>query len=78
MRLAAPVRILRSFDETLAYACCVEWLGFSVDRTHRFDADAPRCQQLSRGDCVRHPSEHHGDATRGAGDLRRRSRWLRP
>lgn len=66
MRLAAPVPILRSFDEALAHAFYVEWLGFSVDWTHRFDADAPLYQQLSRGGCVFHLSEHHGDATPGA------------
>ena len=65
--MAAPVPILRSFDEALARAFYVEFLGFSVDWEHRFEPHMPLYMQVSREGCVLHISEHHGDCTPGAG-----------
>ncbi len=65
MHLAAPVPVLRIFDEGKARAFYVDWLGFRVDWEHAFEADTPIYMQVSRGDCVLHLSEHHGDGTPG-------------
>ncbi len=62
----AVVPILRSFDADKAREFYVDYLGMSVDFEHRFTAEAPLYQQVSRGDLVLHLSEHHGDATPGA------------
>jgi catechol 2,3-dioxygenase-like lactoylglutathione lyase family enzyme len=56
------VPILRSFDETKAREFYVDFLGFTVDWTHRFEPDLPLYMQVSRDGIVLHISEHHGDA----------------
>lgn len=61
-----PTPILRIFDETKAREFYVDFLGFSIDWSHRFADDLPLYLQVSRGDCVLHLSEHHGDACPGA------------
>ena len=66
MRFSAPIPILRSFDEGKAKEFYVDWLGFKVDWEHRFEPGTPLYMQVSRGDCVLHISEHHGDATPGS------------
>ena len=44
-----PVPVLRMFDEPSARALHVDYLGFALDREHRFDEAAPSyLQQLSR------------------------------
>jgi catechol 2,3-dioxygenase-like lactoylglutathione lyase family enzyme len=43
----------------------VDFLHFAVDWEHRFGDGFPLYLQLSRGDCVLHLSEHHGDGTPG-------------
>ena len=63
--LAAPVPILRMFDESNAREFYVDYLGFQVDWEHRFEPALPLYMQVSRGRCVLHLSEHHGDATPG-------------
>ena len=63
---AAPIPILRSFDEAKAKAFYCEFLGFRVDWEHRFGAGLPLYFQVSLGACVLHLSEHHGDATPGS------------
>jgi len=63
MDLAAPIPVLRIFDEAKAKAFYVDWLGFTVDWEHRFGDDFPLYLQVSRDGCVLHLSEHHGDAT---------------
>ncbi|MBS2022092.1 MAG: VOC family protein [Deltaproteobacteria bacterium] len=60
------VPILRSFDETKAREFYVNWLGFKVDWEHRFEPGTPLYMQVSRGGCVLHLSEHHGDGSPGA------------
>jgi uncharacterized glyoxalase superfamily protein PhnB len=66
MNLSAPVPILRIFDEVKARAFYIDWLGFSVDWEHRFEDGLPLYLQVSRGGCVLHLTEHHGDATPGS------------
>lgn len=66
MNLGTVTPILRSFDETKAREFYVDFLGFTVDWTHRFDDGLPLYMQVSRGGCVLHLSEHHGDACPGA------------
>jgi len=66
MQLAAPIPILRSFDEARARAFYIDYLGFIEDWSHRFEPTLPLYLQLSRGDCVLHVSEHHGDCCPGA------------
>jgi hypothetical protein len=48
MQLAAPIPILRNFDEAKARAFCCEFLGFSEDWAHRFEAGLPLYLQVSR------------------------------
>jgi uncharacterized glyoxalase superfamily protein PhnB len=66
MKLGAVTPILRIFDEAKAREFYVDFLGFTVDFEHRFEAGAPLYMQVSRGDCLLHLSEHHGDASPGA------------
>lgn len=61
--------ILRIFDEPQAYAFYLDYLGFRLDWTHRFDDDAPLYAQVSRGAVSLHLSGHHGDGSPGAGVL---------
>jgi uncharacterized glyoxalase superfamily protein PhnB len=61
------IPVLRSFDEAKAREFYIDWLGFKVDFQHRFEPELPLYMQISRGDCVIHLSEHHGDATPGSG-----------
>ncbi len=60
------IPILRSFDEGKAREFYLDWLGFKVDFAHRFEPGLPLYMQVSRGDCVLHLSEHHGDGSPGA------------
>lgn len=65
MTFKPPIPILRSFDEAKAKEFYVDFLGFTVDWEHRFEPDLPLYMQVSRGDCVIHVSEHHGDCSPG-------------
>jgi uncharacterized glyoxalase superfamily protein PhnB len=60
------IPILRIFDVPKAKAFYVDFLGFTVDWEHHFDADAPAYIQLSRGGFALHLSEHHGDCCPGS------------
>ncbi|AXP06913.1 MULTISPECIES: glyoxalase superfamily protein [Pseudomonas] len=66
MSFGKTTPILRIFDEAKALAFYVDFLGFTVDWQHRFGNDFPLYLQVSRGDCVLHLSEHHGDCTPGS------------
>ena len=66
MNFHPVVPILRSYDESKAREFYVDWLGFKVDWEHRFAPEAPLYMQVSRGECVIHLSEHHGDGTPGS------------
>lgn len=58
--------ILRIFDEGKAREFYIDFLGFNVDWEHRFEDDLPLYMQVSKGECILHLSEHHGDACPGA------------
>lgn len=60
------IPILRIFDEAKAREFYESFLGFTVDWEHRFGDDFPLYLQISKGECVIHLSEHHGDACPGA------------
>ena len=66
MNFNSPIPILRSFDEAKAKEFYVDFLGFTVDWEHRFEVTTPLYMQLSKGNCVIHLSEHHGDSSPGA------------
>lgn len=65
MTFAAPIPILRSFDEAKAREFYIDFLGFDIVFEHRFADDLPLYLAVKRGDCEIHLSEHHGDATPG-------------
>jgi catechol 2,3-dioxygenase-like lactoylglutathione lyase family enzyme len=60
------IPVLRIFDLQKAREFYVDFLGFSIDWEHRFDPGAPSYLQISRGECVLHLTEHHGDCCPGA------------
>jgi uncharacterized glyoxalase superfamily protein PhnB len=66
MSLGKTTPILRIFDETKALEFYVDFLGFKIDWQHRFEKNFPLYLQISRGECVLHLSEHHGDSTPGS------------
>lgn len=66
MDFGQPTPILRFFDEDKMREFYVGFLGFKVDWEHRFEPDMPLYARLSRGNCVLHVSEHHGDGTPGS------------
>jgi catechol 2,3-dioxygenase-like lactoylglutathione lyase family enzyme len=63
------IPILRIFDLGKAREFYLDFLEFRLDWEHRFADDAPVYMQVSRGALVLHLSEHHGDASPGAGVL---------
>ncbi|OOH83089.1 bleomycin resistance family protein [Pseudomonas fluorescens] len=66
MSFGKTTPILRIFDEAKAVEFYVDFLGFKIDWQHRFEANFPLYLQVSRGECVLHLSEHHGDACPGS------------
>ena len=66
MVLGAVTPILRIFDESRAREFYIGFLGFHVDWEHRFEPGMPLYLQVSRGGCILHLSEHHGDCCPGA------------
>jgi uncharacterized glyoxalase superfamily protein PhnB len=65
-KMSRVVPILRIFDETLARAFYMDYLGFEVLFEHRFEEDAPLYMGVQRKQCELHLSEHFGDATPGS------------
>jgi catechol 2,3-dioxygenase-like lactoylglutathione lyase family enzyme len=63
------IPILRIFDLAKAREFYLDFMGFRLDWEHRFAPDLPVYMQVSRGALVLHLSEHHGDASPGAGVL---------
>jgi len=57
--------ILRMFDYDKTIEFYVNWLGFTIDWEHTFEAGAPRFLQVSLNDVVFFLSEHHGDGSPG-------------
>ena len=66
MHLARAIPIIRIFSEEKAREFYVDFLGFTVDWEHRFEANFPLYAQVRRSDLILHLSEHHGDATPGS------------
>ncbi|MDB5931849.1 MAG: glyoxalase/bleomycin resistance/extradiol dioxygenase family protein [Polaromonas sp.] len=66
MKFGKATPILRMFDEGKAREFYVDFLGFTVDWEHRFEAGLPLYLQISRDGCVIHLSAHHGDCSPGA------------
>jgi len=66
MKFEPVVAIFRIFDEAKAKDFYLGFLGFALDWEHRFEPDAPLYAQISRGACLLHLSEHHGDASPGS------------
>jgi catechol 2,3-dioxygenase-like lactoylglutathione lyase family enzyme len=59
------IPVLRIFDVEKAREFYVGFLGFRVDREHRFEPGFPLYLQVSRDGLVLHLSEHHGDGSPG-------------
>ncbi|HZZ06101.1 glyoxalase superfamily protein [Paraburkholderia sp.] len=66
MHLAPAIPIIRIFSEEKAREFYVDFLGFTIDWEHRFEANFPLYAQVRRSDLILHLSEHHGDATPGS------------
>ena len=66
MHLAPAIPIIRIFSEEKAREFYVDFLGFTIDWEHRFDANFPLYAQVRRSELILHLSEHHGDATPGS------------
>ena len=66
MKFGKTTPILRIFDEAKAREFYVDFLGFTIDWEHRFEAGAPLYMQVSKDQCVLHLSELHGDGAPGA------------
>lgn len=60
------IPLLRIFDVGKAKEFYAGFLGFTVDWEHRFDDNAPLYMQVSKGRCVLHLTEHHGDCCPGS------------
>jgi catechol 2,3-dioxygenase-like lactoylglutathione lyase family enzyme len=65
LRVRETIPVLRIFDLERAREFYLGFLGFRLDWEHRFEPDLPVYLQVSRGGCVLHLSEHHGDGTPG-------------
>lgn len=65
-RLKALTPIFRIFDEEKAKEFYLDFLEFKQDWEHRFEQGTPLYTQISKGDCIIHLSEHHGDACPGS------------
>jgi catechol 2,3-dioxygenase-like lactoylglutathione lyase family enzyme len=66
MKISPAIPILRIFSEAKAREFYLDFLGFTVDWEHRFEAGMPLYMQIHRGELALHLSEHHGDATPGS------------
>jgi len=60
---ASGVPVLRVMSAQVALGFYRDYLGFSLDWEHRFEAGFPLYVQVSRGQTVLHLSEHHGDGS---------------
>ena len=66
-RFTATVPILRIFSIEKAKEFYCDFLGFSIDWEFQFGDNTPLYIQVSLGELRLHLSEHHGDASPGAG-----------
>ncbi|ABS03726.1 glyoxalase superfamily protein [Kineococcus radiotolerans] len=60
---APGVPVLRVMSAEVALGFYRDYLGFTLDWEHRFEAGFPLYVQVSRGQMVLHLSEHHGDGS---------------
>jgi catechol 2,3-dioxygenase-like lactoylglutathione lyase family enzyme len=60
---APGVPVLRVMSAEVALGFYRDYLGFTLDWKHRFEAGFPLYVQVSRGQTVLHLSEHHGDGS---------------
>lgn len=66
MQVEKTIPVLRIFDYEKAVAFYIDWMGFTIDWEHRFEAALPIYMQVSKEGLILHLSEHHGDATPGS------------
>ncbi len=66
LEIQQVIPVLRIFDVEKAKEFYVGFLGFEVVWEHRFDDTAPVSMHVSRGGCVLHLTEHHGDCCPGS------------
>lgn len=66
MTPAAVTPILRIFDEAMAKQFYLDYLEFTLDWEHRFEAGSPLYMQVSKGNVLLHLSMHYGDCSPGA------------
>ncbi|EHP42183.1 bleomycin resistance protein/dioxygenase [Cupriavidus basilensis OR16] len=66
MNLSPAIPIIRIFSVDKAKEFYLDYLGFSLDWEHRFEAGLPLYAQVRRSGLTLHLSEHHGDATPGS------------
>ena len=60
------IPILRILDEAKAREFYVDYLGFTVEWEHRFEANFPLYMGIARHGFEIHLTEHHGDCLPGA------------
>lgn len=58
--------VLRIFDESKTREFYVDFLDFKIDWEHRLEEGLPLYMQVSKGQCLIHLTEHHGDVSPGA------------
>jgi catechol 2,3-dioxygenase-like lactoylglutathione lyase family enzyme len=66
MEILQTIPLLRIFDIAKAKDFYIDFLGFKTDWEHRFEPGMPLYMQISRGECILHLTEHHGDCCPGA------------
>ena len=66
IHFSSAIPLLRIFSEDKAREFYVDFLGFTIDWEHRFDAGFPLYAQIHRGELELHLTEHHGDASPGS------------
>ncbi|MCA1055785.1 VOC family protein [Rossellomorea aquimaris] len=60
------IPILRIFDVEKAKEFYIKIMEFDLDWEHAFEESLPLYMQVSKGNCMLHLSEHHGDSSPGA------------
>lgn len=66
MEFLTTIPILRIFNVAKAKEFYLDYLGFTLDWEHHFEANTPAYMQVSRLGLVLHLSEHHGDCCPGS------------
>ena len=66
IRFSQTCPIMRIFDEGVARAFYLDFLGFHLDWEHRYGENFPLYAQVSRAGLILHLSGHHGDASPGS------------